>query len=669
MINAVRKTIYSVCLAMWPLVASSQTPPTITTQPTSQTVACGDDVTFSVVASGAPPLSYLWFADGQPIGMPATNATLVLQDMLFGSGTQFTVVVTNALGMVVSEPAILAVTDSPSPGLSVTSEGPANAIVSWPHSCVPFTLHSTAAMATNITTWVPVSGALKVDDFTNNVTVATGETNLSNFYWLMQIRPIITEHPEPRLQTITVGSTVTYGVVATNPPCNVPHPVFYQWRLNGIALNNETNATLTLLDAQRRNGGSYDVVAGNHLNAVPSQIASLKIAGVELALANNFADRVTTTNASHAINGNNTGATKEPLEPRHAGVLGGKSVWFSWVAPTNGIASFDTQGTAFDTVLGVYTGTNVAALNLITSDDDSGGFFTSKVQFNAVAGTEYQIAIDGLAGSSGHISVNWNLEVTSNQIPHISQQPQSQAVLFGSNAVFSVEVDSNFLPLTYQWRTNGINIQDNPTATTSTLVVTNAQWDDVARYTVVVSNTVRAVESTVAYLDLEQRTLANASLPLSPVIEFREKLDVRFDSPAEGNGLFNLGKTKPRAALHLPITSPGTIELATARVGLTQLFSSTVCYYAVSGIVYVDIIPAVNAAVMILDTQSSAPVDTVLKVRLPNGAAPWMDDIYFPFNRQSLIYVSGVRAGYTYPVTIGWKGTQSGTIRLSVSLF
>src|SRR6202040_1170751 len=41
--------------------------PTITTQPTSQTVTAGQTATFTVVATGTSPLSYQWQKNGTPI--------------------------------------------------------------------------------------------------------------------------------------------------------------------------------------------------------------------------------------------------------------------------------------------------------------------------------------------------------------------------------------------------------------------------------------------------------------------------------------------------------------------------------------------------------------------------------------------------------------------------
>ena len=58
----------------------------------------------------------------------------------------------------------------------------------------------------------------------------------------------------------------------------------------------------------------------------------------------------------------------------------------------------------FDTLLGVYTGSAVNALTEIASNDDNGGP-QSKVQFSAVAGTTYYIAVDGRSAAQGNISL------------------------------------------------------------------------------------------------------------------------------------------------------------------------------------------------------------------------------------------------------------------------
>ena len=104
-----------------------------------------------------------------------------------------------------------------------------------------------------------------------------------------------------------------------------------------------------------------------------------------------------------------TFATNAPDEPNHAGVSGGKSLWFRWTAPTRQTAIFDTKGSAFDTVLAVYTGSRVDDLALVTANDDAKqGGTASRVAFPAMAGITYHIAVDGFRGASGLAQLNWS---------------------------------------------------------------------------------------------------------------------------------------------------------------------------------------------------------------------------------------------------------------------
>jgi len=100
----------------------------------------------------------------------------------------------------------------------------------------------------------------------------------------------------------------------------------------------------------------------------------------------------------------NVGMTKEAGEPDHAGQPGGRSVWYARQAEADGIVTVRTSGSEFDTLLAVYTGDDVARLQLVAADEDRGGYFSSALQFNATAGTAYSIAVDGFDGASAHLS-------------------------------------------------------------------------------------------------------------------------------------------------------------------------------------------------------------------------------------------------------------------------
>ncbi|MBI3854778.1 MAG: hypothetical protein HY293_03705 [Planctomycetes bacterium] len=119
-----------------------------------------------------------------------------------------------------------------------------------------------------------------------------------------------------------------------------------------------------------------------------------------------FAARIALSGNSAAVTGTNVGASSEPGEPLDTPNAGSHSVWWSWTAPVTGDVTIDTNGSAFDTVMGVYTGSSVSALTRVAGDDDGGTGTASLVAFFAVAGTDYKISVDGYGGATGAISLN-----------------------------------------------------------------------------------------------------------------------------------------------------------------------------------------------------------------------------------------------------------------------
>jgi hypothetical protein len=99
---------------------------------------------------------------------------------------------------------------------------------------------------------------------------------------------------------------------------------------------------------------------------------------------------------AHAFSGSTdlTHASREPGEPDHAGVHGTHSVWFAWTPTTTETVTWDTAGSAIDTLLAAYTGSSLQTLSLVAANDDADGTPQSRVTFQAVAGVRYMIAFD-----------------------------------------------------------------------------------------------------------------------------------------------------------------------------------------------------------------------------------------------------------------------------------
>jgi MYXO-CTERM domain-containing protein len=126
----------------------------------------------------------------------------------------------------------------------------------------------------------------------------------------------------------------------------------------------------------------------------------------------NFAAASALTGSQGQAMGWNLNAGKETGEPLHAGDGGGKSVWWQWTAPAAGTLNLDTHGSGFNTLLALYTGTSVAALTPVASNDDDGSTGnTSGIHTAVTAGTTYYIAVDGKAGASGAITLNWSMQL------------------------------------------------------------------------------------------------------------------------------------------------------------------------------------------------------------------------------------------------------------------
>ena len=100
------------------------------------------------------------------------------------------------------------------------------------------------------------------------------------------------------------------------------------------------------------------------------------------------------------------GATLEGGEPIHAGGVTG-SIWYKWRPRVDGRVSVDTRGTVGDTVLAVYTGTEVDSLVRIGANDDAPDLAPqSRVTFTAAAGTTYRIALGG-RGDTTAATLRW----------------------------------------------------------------------------------------------------------------------------------------------------------------------------------------------------------------------------------------------------------------------
>ena len=105
--------------------------PAIVSQPQNQTVTNGANVTFSVSATGTPPLAYQWRLDNT-ILPGATSSNLTLTAVTFAQAGFYTVVITNVLGSAGSDPFTLSVWSASPPAFSyLTYNANGNGQTNW----------------------------------------------------------------------------------------------------------------------------------------------------------------------------------------------------------------------------------------------------------------------------------------------------------------------------------------------------------------------------------------------------------------------------------------------------------------------------------------------------------------------------------------------------------
>jgi hypothetical protein len=253
--------------------------PAITSQPQGQTVFPDANVTFAVGATGTAPLLYQWRFNGEEIP-GATGSAYTRNAVQSSDAGDYSVVVSNALGAVVSSNATLAISVLDSPP-SITQQ-PADRTVNQNAAAtfgvvvlgtVPLTYQwqfngveipdATASSYTRASAQGGHAGGYRVV-VTNGFGGVTSEVaNLT-----VILAPTIATQPQG--QSVNQGADVSLTVAANGTP-----PLFYQWRKGGTNLNGATGTSYALNNVQAAGAGTYSVVVTNAAGSATSGNAVL----------------------------------------------------------------------------------------------------------------------------------------------------------------------------------------------------------------------------------------------------------------------------------------------------------------------------------------------------------------------------------------------------------
>ena len=284
--------------------------------------------------------------------------------------------------------------------------------------------------------------------------VAAGYESGSSWFLEATVGP-----PAIRIQPVSLtnnsATAATFTVVAAGTPL-----LGYQWFRAGAALSDGGNisgalsSSLTVSNLLCADAAQYWVVITNASGSVTSLVATLSV--VDPFLSRQPASRT-----------NNAGTTAT-FTVQAAGTPQLNYQWF--------------KGS-----VGLDDGTNVS------------GTHTATLTLTNVLGADmggYQVTVSNALGS-----VTSAVATLSVRDPYISSPPASQKVSPGQTVGFTITAAGT--QLAYQWRKDGVQ---GAGATTTALVVTNAQRPDAGLYDVVVSSSFGSATSTAAMLTMNFAT-------------------------------------------------------------------------------------------------------------------------------------------------------------------
>lgn len=204
---------------------------------------------------------------------------------------------------------------------------------------------------------------------------------------------------------------------------------------------------------------------------------------------------------------NNAQSSTQQDELLIANQLGGSSRWLQLQVTENTRMTVDTTGSSIDTLLAVYIPPQGVPLDqlqfnqldFVDSDDDGApdGLRSQLVEL-PVSAQECLIVVDGKNGATGDIQINYRL----GDGPTITVQPAASAsAAVGGQVSLSVTAGGSPAP-SYQWLFNGepIDTISNPSAATANLTLAGVELSHSGDYSVVVSNHMDTVTSSVSKL-------------------------------------------------------------------------------------------------------------------------------------------------------------------------
>jgi hypothetical protein len=424
-------------------VASANTAPAVTAQPSGQTVVSGANATFTAAASGNPAPTVQWqvSTDGGNTWTNASGATSTSYTFAATtgqSGNQYRAIFTNAAGNATTTAATLTVDTAPAittQPTSLTANSGSSAAFTAAASGNPAPTVQWQVSTDGGNTWTNASGATSTsytfaattgqsgNQYRAIFTNAAGNATTSTATLTVDTAPAVTTQPSG--QTVVSGANATFTAAASGNPAPT-----VQWQVSTDGGNTWTNASgatstsYTFTATAGQNGDQYHTVFTNAAGTATTSAATL------------------TVDAAPAV-------TAQPSAQMAAS---GNNVTFSAAASGNPVPTVQWQ---------------VSTDGGNTWNNASGATSTSYT-FSATigeSGNQYRAVFTNTAGNATTSPAT----LTVGTPPSIGTQPSAQSVSSGSSATFSASASASPTP-TVQWQvsTDGGSTWNNASGATST---------------------------------------------------------------------------------------------------------------------------------------------------------------------------------------------------------
>jgi endonuclease/exonuclease/phosphatase family metal-dependent hydrolase len=450
-----------------PVGGANTNPPSITTQPLSQTNALGGSVTFTVVATGATPLTYQWRLYNTNLSS-ASAASLSLTNIQPINAGDYTVVVTNAFGSITSAVAKLTVNAAP--------------VINTQPQSLSVNAGANAAFAVGAAGGTPLFYQWRFAG-------ASLPSATNSIYTRANAQPVDAGSYSVVVSNYAGSVTSSVATLTVNV---TPAGIIAQWNFNsspadGVSTTGSTTPSVGTGTAALYGGATATFATGD--------------TSLDPAATDNSGWNTATYPAQGT--GNKTRGAQFNVS-----TAGRQNILVTWALRVSSTASkysrlqYTTNGTDF---LDFPTPVSLSAdsvferktndLSSLPGVSDNSNFairFGSEFEGTAInnGNANYVTPSGGTYATAGTGTMRYDMvtvygsQLVTGTAPVITNQPVNQAASQGDNVMFTVGADGT-LPLSYQWR---FNLADLSGATSASFTRSNVQPSHAGSYSVIVSN-------------------------------------------------------------------------------------------------------------------------------------------------------------------------------------